>query len=180
MLRAASFIRAAAILGDPNRPLPFELAVLTSEQRHLRRKAIELVHGGRVLVDLPEAAVLDHQDVLVIDDGRHVEIIAAEEELYDIRAAGPVQLAELAWHIGNRHLAAQIEERRILILPDPVIRTMLEGLGATVADAVEIFSPVRGAYSGGSHGHGHHHDHSHDHGHADPASDHHAHAHPHD
>jgi urease accessory protein len=170
MLRAASFIRAAVILGDPNRPLPFDLAVLTSEQRHLRRKAIELVHGGKVLVDLPEAAVLDHQDVLVIDDGRHVEIIAAEEE----------QLAELAWHIGNRHLAAQIEERRILILPDPVIRTMLEGLGATVADTVEIFSPVRGAYSGGSHGHGHHHDHSHDPGHVDPASDHHAHAHPHD
>jgi urease accessory protein len=176
MLRAASFIRAAVILGDPNRPLPFDLAVLTSEQRHLRRKAIELVHGGKVLVDLPEAAVLDHQDVLVLDDGRHVEIIAAEEELYDIRTAGPVQLAELAWHIGNRHLAAQIEERRILILPDPVIRTMLEGLGATVADTVEIFSPVRGAYSGGSHGHSH----PHDHGHADPASDRHTHVHPHD
>jgi urease accessory protein len=176
MLRAASFIRAAVILGDPGRPLPFDLAVLTSEQRHLRRKAIELVHGGKVLVDLPEAAVLDHQDVLVLDDGRHVEIIAAEEELYDIRAAGPVQLAELAWHIGNRHLAAQIEERRILILPDPVIRTMLEGLGATVTDTVEIFTPVRGAYSGGSHGHSH----PHDHGHADPASDRHTHVHPHD
>lgn len=159
MLRAASFIRAAGVLGDPNRPLPFDLAVLTSEERHLRRKTIELVHGERLLVDFPEPVVLDHQDVLVLDDGRHVEIIAAEEELYEIRAAGPVQLTELAWHIGNRHLAAQIEEHRILILPDPVIKAMLEGLGALVTDTVEIFSPVRGAYSG--HGHSHAHAHAH-------------------
>jgi urease accessory protein len=160
MLRAVSFIRAADVLGDPNRPLPFDLAVLTSEERHLRRKAIELVHGERLLVDFPEPVVLDHQDVLVLDDGRHVEIIAAEEELYEIRADGPVQLAKLAWHIGNRHLAAQIEEHRILILPDPVIKAMLEGLGASVMETLEIFSPVRGAYSGG-HSHSHAHAHAH-------------------
>jgi urease accessory protein len=159
MLRAASFIRAAGVLGDPNRSLPFDLAVLTSEERHLRRKTIELVHGERLLVDFPEPVVLDHQDVLVLDDGRHVEIIAAEEGLYEIRAAGPVQLTELAWHIGNRHLAAQIEEHRILILPDPVIKAMLEGLGALVTDTVAIFSPARGAYSG--HGHSHAHAHAH-------------------
>jgi urease accessory protein len=159
MLRAISFIRAADALGDPNPPLPVDLAVLNSEERHLRRKAIELVHGEKLLVDFPEPVVLEHQDVLVLDDGRHVEIIAAEEELYEIRAADPVQLTALAWHIGNRHLAAQIEEHRILILPDPVIKTMLEGLGATVTDTVEIFRPVRGAYSGG-HGHSHAHAHA--------------------
>jgi urease accessory protein len=159
MLRAISFIRAADALGDPNRPLPVDLAALTSEERHLRRKTIELVHGERLLVDFPEPVVLEHQDVLVLDDGRHVEIIAAEEELYEIRSAGPVQLTALAWHIGNRHLAAQIEKHRILILPDPVIKAMLEGLGATVAETVEIFSPVRGAYSG--HGHSHAHAHAH-------------------
>ena len=41
-----------------------------------------------------------------------------------------MHLAELAWHIGNRHLAAAIEAERILILRDHVIRAMLEGLGA--------------------------------------------------
>jgi urease accessory protein len=169
MLRAASFIRAAGVLGDPNRPLPFDLAVLTSEERHLRRRTIELVHGERLLIDFPEPVVLEHQDVLVLDGGRHVEIIAAEEELYEIRANGPVQLTALAWHMGNRHLGAQIEEHRILILPDPVIKTMLEGLGASVTDTVEIFSPVRGAYSG----HGHSHVHAHVHaGHSTPAHSH--------
>ncbi len=59
-----------------------------------------------------------------------------------------MHLAELAWHIGNRHLAAAIEADRILILRDHVIKAMLEGLGATVTDIVEPFTPVRGAYSG--------------------------------
>jgi urease accessory protein len=136
-------------------------AVLLHDERHLRRRAIELDDGGKVLVDLPEAVSLGDGDRLVLEDGRHIEIIAAPEELYDIRARDAVHLAELAWHIGNRHLAAAIAADRILILRDHVIKGMLEGLGATVTDVVEPFSPVRGAYSG--HGHSHDHNHGHDH-----------------
>ncbi|MFH1794774.1 MAG: urease accessory protein UreE [Pseudomonadota bacterium] len=170
MPRAGSVIRAADL--GPDRVIPYDLAVLDHEERHLRRRVVELVHGDKILVDLPEPVHLDDRDVLVLDDGRHAEIIAAEEEVYDIRAKGPVHLAELAWHIGNRHLSAQIEEHRILILRDHVIKAMLEGLGATVTEVSEPFHPVRGAYSGGhahghDHGHGHDHDHGHDHGHGE-------------
>jgi urease accessory protein len=173
MLRANSLIRAADIMADPGRKLPFDLAVLTHDERHMRRKVIELVHGDRVLVDFPQAVTFEHQDILVLDDGRHAEIISAEEELYDIRGRDAVHLAELAWHIGNRHLAAAIEPARILILRDHVIKAMLEGLGATVTDTLESFSPLRGAYSGHAaqaHDHGHH-GHQHDHGHHDHAHD---------
>lgn len=97
--------------------------------------------------------------------------VAAPEEVYDIRARDAVHLTELAWHIGNRHLAAAIEAHRILILRDHVIKAMLEGLGATVSEVSQPFSPVRGAYSGHGHDHSHdhhghdHHDHDHAHGH---------------
>lgn len=158
-------------------------AVLAHDERHLRRRAVELVDGGKVLVDLLEPVTLSDGDRLVLEDGRQIEIGAAPEELYDIRAQDAVHLAELAWHIGNRHLAAAISAERILILRDHVIRDMLEGLGATVSDIVEPFSPVRGAYSGHGHGHDHHRpdhhgsDHSHDHhGHG---HDHHGHGHDH-
>ncbi len=141
-------------------------AVLAHDERHLRRRAIDLAEGSveenKVLVDLPEPMTLAQGDRLVLEDGRQIEIVAAPEELHDIRARDAVHLAELAWHIGNRHLAAAIEARRILILRDHVIKAMLEGLGATVTDVVEPFSPVRGAYSGHGHGHGHDH-HRHDH-----------------
>jgi urease accessory protein len=157
--RAVSVVPAGGTTGDVAGK-----AVLPHDERHLRRRAVELTDGGKVLVDLPEPVTLADGDRLVLEDGRQIEIAAAPEELYDIRARDSVHLAELAWHIGNRHLAAAIEAERILILRDHVIKAMLEGLGATVTDIVEPFSPVRGAYSGhGSHDHDHGHGHGHDH-----------------
>ncbi|MGO4638952.1 urease accessory protein UreE [Mesorhizobium sp. 2RAF45] len=167
------FPRAVTVLlaGEAGAAAPFAKAVLAHDERHLRRRAIELSDGSKVLVDLPEPVALNDGDRLVLEDGRHVEIIAAPEEVYDIRARDGVHLTELAWHIGNRHLAAGIEADRIVILRDHVIKAMLEGLGATVREVSEPFKPVRGAYSG--HGDGHGHDHGHDHSHAE------AHAHSH-
>src|SRR5690606_37151218 len=129
--------------------------------------SIALEGGEKVLVDFAEPVVLEHGDRLVLDDGREIEIRAASEDLYEIRGRDPLHIAELAWHIGNRHLAAQIETDRILILRDHVIKAMLEGLGATVTDVTAIFSPLRGAYSGGHshHDHDHHHGHEHNHDH---------------
>ena len=60
-------------------------------------------------------------------------------------------LVELAWHIGNRHLAAEIGERRILLRRDRIIRAMLEQLGATVYDVTEPFVPAHGAYHAHDH-----------------------------
>jgi urease accessory protein len=153
MLRAGSFIRA----GDPvsGSATPFDHAVLDHDERHLRRKLIELAHGGSVLVDLPEAVRLRHGDLLVLDDGRLAGIVAADEELLAVTGRDAVHLAELAWHIGNRHQAARIEASRILIPRDRVLRAMLEGLGAGLEDAVGPFEPLGGAYSAAGHSHRH-------------------------
>ncbi|MCV3239510.1 urease accessory protein UreE [Mesorhizobium sp. ZC-5] len=153
--------------GEAGTAAPDGRAVLAHDERHLRRRVVELADGGKVLVDLPEPVALNNRDRLLLEDGRQVEIVAAEEELYAVRARNPVHLVELAWHIGNRHLAAQIEENRLVILRDHVIKAMLQGLGATVTDVVEPFSPARGAYSGHDHGHSHGHDHSDGHGHGE-------------
>ncbi len=164
MMRAEKFLRAAELAEDGGSS--FDSAVLTHDQRHLRRKLVRLQSGDAVLVDFPRAAALGGGDMLVLDDGRRIGIVAADEQLYDIRARDARHLAELAWHIGNRHLAAAIGVDRILIQRDHVIKAMLEGLGAAVADVVQPFEPVRGAYSG--HGHaeaGHHHAHAGPHGH---------------
>ena len=172
------FPRAVSVLspGEAGATAPYAGAVLAHDERHLRRRAIELADGSKVLVDLPEAVALNDGDRLVLEDGRHVEIVAAEEPLYDIRARDAVHLSELAWHIGNRHLAASIEAGRILILRDHVIKAMLEGLGATVEDVSEPFKPVRGAYSAQG-GHGHDHGHSHAEAHAHSHAEAHSHAH---
>ncbi|RUX97559.1 MULTISPECIES: urease accessory protein UreE [unclassified Mesorhizobium] len=175
------FPRAISVLtpGNAGTTLPSGRAVLAHDERHLRRRAIELADGSKVLVDLPEPVALNDGDRLVLEDGGHIEIIAAPEDVYDIRARDSVHLAELAWHIGNRHLAASIEAGRILILRDHVIKAMLEGLGATVIDVSEPFKPVRGAYSGQSHDHGHAHAHNHAEAHSHSHSESHSHSHSH-
>ncbi|MET0169089.1 MAG: urease accessory protein UreE [Aliihoeflea sp.] len=138
---------------------------LAHDERHLRRKLLILDTGARVLVDLPQPVAFGAGDCLLLDTGHLAEVKAANEDLLEIRPRDRLHLIELAWHIGNRHLAAQIEEDCILILRDHVIEAMLEGLGAAVVHVRTGFEPVRGAYSGKAHGHDHHHSHDHSHGH---------------
>ena len=146
---------------------PLDVIVLTHDERHLRRKLLHMAHDDVVMLDLKEPIILEHGDLLELENGGgYVEIIAAEEPLLEIRARNAVHQVELAWHLGNRHLAAQIEEQRILIERDHVIKPMLERLGATVTEISEPFQPVHGAYhSHGSHDHGHGHGGQHTHGH---------------
>jgi urease accessory protein len=151
-------LRATAVTSEPG-PMPFDIVVLTHDERHLRRKLLTLQHGDQLLVDLPEPVMLAHGDRLVLDDGRHAEVVAAEEALLEVRAGDSEALMTIAWHIGNRHLPAQIEAGRILVARDHVIEAMLLGLGASVREISEPFQPVRGAYHGHGHGHGEHHDH---------------------
>lgn len=132
----------------------FELCVLTYEERFLRRKVIETAQGAKLLVDLEHTTSLDHGDAFLLDDGRQIEVFAADEYLFAVTG----DLVKLAWHIGNRHTPCQIEEHRLVIQRDPVIGHMLEHLGATVTEVFEAFIPEGGAY-------GHGRTHSHDHGH---------------
>ena len=104
--------------------------------------------------------------MLQLDDGRLIAIAAANEALASITCAAPGGLVRIAWHIGNRHLPAQIERDRILIGRDHVIKDMLTGLGASVADVTEPFHPEPGAYHSHTSGHSHQaHSHSHSHSH---------------
>jgi len=80
-----------------------------------------------------------------------VEVKAADEDLVEIRGRDAASFARLAWHLGNRHLPAQIEGDHILIRDDHVIVDMLRGLGADVRKVRSPFDPEGGAY--GQHNH---------------------------
>ena len=146
---------------------------LDETARHRRRMvmvsdAIDGALGIEFLLDLPEATMLRHGEGLLLDDGRVIMVIAEPEALYAVFGASPRHLLSLAWQIGNRHLAAEILGNRIIIRKDPVMKEMLEGLGARVMDIYAPFTPEGGAY-GGRHN-------PHDHGHGQD-SDHHGHKH---
>jgi urease accessory protein len=144
-LRATSFARASFVTEKPWAKISLE-----TQERHLRRKLLSLADGSEVLVDLDKTVKLEDGDCLVLDDGRLLQIAALPEDLLEVRGHDATHLARLAWHIGNRHLEAQIEAARILIRPDHVIAQMLVGQGAVVSKTREVFSPEHGAYA---HGH---------------------------
>ena len=121
---------------------------LSAQDRHLRRKLLVTEGGAEIMVDLPLSIFIEDGDHLELENGTYLEIRAAEEELLEVRGVSPAHVVTLAWHIGNRHLAAQLEWDRILILNDSIIALMLEKLGARVQVVHEQFSPERGAYHG--------------------------------
>ena len=138
---------------------------LDYEERHRRRRVYTTERGLALLLDEAEPVVLRDGDALECTDGLWVRIEAAHEQVVEVTAGPHTSLARLAWHIGNRHLPAEIHDGRMLIRDDHVIVHMLEGLGATVRRVQAAFTPESGAYAGTGHGHGHGHDHAHDHHH---------------
>lgn len=144
---------------------PADTITLDGTDRHRRRVRLTSDGGVAFLLDLPRARLLRHGDGLVLGDGRVIAVRAVPEPLMEVRGRDRRHLLALAWQIGNRHLAAQIEPDRILIRRDHVIAGMLEGLGATLAEVTEPFDPEGGAYGDAHHGHHHAHDahHAHDH-----------------
>jgi len=160
-------IRATKVLsrGSWHEPAA-DTVVLDFDQRHRRRFGMTGRNGTDFLLDLPEAVALRHGDGLSLEDGRIIAVEAEPEPLAEIAAEDALHLLRLAWHIGNRHLPAQISEDRLLIRRDHVIEEMIIGLGGKVAHVEAPFDPEGGAYAHGGHGHPDHHDHAdHSHGH---------------
>ena len=112
-------------------------------------------NGIEFVLDLERARLLRDGEGIVLEDGRIIEVVAAPEALFEVTGGDHRHLLALAWQIGNRHLAAQILEDRILIRRDQVIATMLEGLGAKIRDVTAPFDPEGGAYGDHSHEHIH-------------------------
>ncbi len=130
-----------------------ETCTLSYEDRFLRRRVLATDAGEKFLVDLPHTTSLDDGDCFALGDGTLVEVKAAQEALLEITAP---DLLPLVWHIGNRHCPAQIEQARVLVQPDHVIRDLMERLGAQVREIHAPFAPEGGAYGHGrTHGHSH-------------------------
>jgi urease accessory protein len=139
-----------------------DTVVLDYDQRHRRRLAMKGANGTEFLLDLAQAIALRDGDALVLDDQRIVTVKAAPEPLTEITAHSPSELLRVAWHLGNRHLPAQLDGTRIRIRRDHVIEQMVAGLHAHIRHIEAPFDPEGGAYAAGHHHHhddGHHHDH---------------------
>ena len=120
---------------------------LVFDDRHRRRLLMTDDGGETFMLDLPHAVLLADGDGLELEGGGFITVIAAEEDVAEIHCATPEELARIAWHIGNRHMAVQIISGGLRLPWDHVLVEMLIGLGAKVEKCRASFHPEGGAYA---------------------------------
>jgi urease accessory protein len=159
MPRATSVLAAA---DRHDRPV-VDTVILDYTQRSTQKITVAGVKGGAFEIDLHQPARLRTDDLLLLEDGSLVEVVAAPEPLIEARAADVAALSRLAWHLGGRHILVQVLPNRIRARREPAVEALLKSLGAKVTMIEAPFEPEGGAYAS-SHGHGHpHFDHGHHH-----------------
>jgi urease accessory protein len=151
-------VRKAAV------PADLEPSVtLTWEQRTRSRLRVELDDGRTAGILLPRGSSLRDGDGLESEEGLRVRVRAAPETLSRVESTDALLLARVCYHLGNRHVALQIEPGRLSYLHDHVLDDLVRGLGLAVRVQSAPFEPEPGAYGGSAQGHehgaGHHHDH---------------------
>lgn len=172
MLRANTLIRRAAVR-------PERVADTVTLAHAARRLSGETTLQGATLAftaALPKPAELEDGDALRLEDGRLVQVRAAEEALLSVRAENPARLLRLAWQLGSNHVAAEIAGDGLHVPDTPVNAELVRGLGGVAEPTTRTFRPER-AVEAHDHAHcGHdHHAHDHHHGHDDHDHGHHHH-----
>jgi urease accessory protein len=127
-------------------------AHLEFESRSRSRLLLNLDNGEQGALVVARGRVLRGGDTVTLEDGRTVEIIAADEPLLQAESSDHLLITRAAYHLGNRHVAVQFLENGLRFLADHVLGEMVRGLGLRVTALVAPFEPEGGAYG---HGHAH-------------------------
>ncbi len=151
--------QATAVIPAGYWPKAQEVGTVTLIYADRCRRRIRLTDdsGQPFLLDLERPARLADGDGLQMMGNGFIRVVAAPEQVLEVKARDARHLARLAWHVGNRHTAAEIVDgERLRIVDDAVLRAMLKGLGADLSLVEAPFHPEGGAYAAGdTHGHEH-------------------------
>ena len=146
MSRAIARLAAGEAGGRPVR----DALLLDHSQRKAPSGIVTGLRGSEVELALPRGIALVHDDLLLLDDGGVVEIVARPEPLIEIRAADASVLARAAWLLGDHHIPAELSERRLRVLRSDAIAPLLAPLGVKLGEIEAPFEPEGGAYHHGA------------------------------
>jgi urease accessory protein len=123
------------------------VVVLSAEERLRSRYRCQTQDGTELLLSLPRGTVLHEGDLLTTETvDWWVRVLAKAEPVLKVEAKSPLDLLRVTYHLGNRHVPLEVTAKALKLSPDPVLREMLEHLGATVTESIEPFYPEMGAY----------------------------------
>ncbi|MFQ6540255.1 MULTISPECIES: urease accessory protein UreE [Aphanothece] len=144
-------------LGDGDGRKPSLRLALSADERRRLRGLRRSVCGRPLLLQLPRGEALQPGELLA-DGGLEqvVRVEAAPEPLLRVEAPSGLALLQACYHLGNRHVAIEIQAGELRLLEDPVLAHLLEHRGLTLTPIVAPFLPEFGAYATGDR---HPHDH---------------------
>ena len=132
--------------------------VLDWDTRQKSRFDTEDSQGRHLGVFLPRGTVVRGGDVLVAEDGSLVKVIATPQPVLVVRPCAehgsPFDLLRAAYHLGNRHVALELQADLLQLAPDHVLADMLRQMHLLVTEELAPFEPEAGAYAAGGHAHG--------------------------
>jgi len=136
------------------------------DTRRKSRFAATDSQGRELAVFLARGTVVRGGDVLVCEDGSLVRVLAKEQPVLVVRRCaehgGTADLLRAAYHLGNRHVALEVQAERLQLEPDHVLAELLRHMHLLVNEELAPFEPEGGAY-GHEQAHGHEHEHTHGH-----------------
>jgi urease accessory protein len=132
---------------------PTDRLVLPWELRRKSRLRATTAAGAPIGIFLPRGTTLLVGSLLRASDGQIIIVEAAREDVSTIRAADPVLLARVAYHLGNRHVRAQIGAGYVRYRHDRSVDGLLRDLGASVTLEEAPFEPERGTVERHDHDH---------------------------
>jgi urease accessory protein len=141
--------------GQPAQGQVDDHLILPYDLRQKTRQRVRLKCGREARLSLPRGTVLRNGDLLTSEDGLRLGVVAAPERVSVARIDDALLLARIAYHLGNRHVAVQVMQDRLIYLHDHVLDDMVRGLGASIEVTTGPFEPEEGAYHGTGHSHSH-------------------------
>jgi len=113
--------------------------VLTWEERAKTRQRVTTQSGREVAIKLPTGTRLPTGTPLFLGEGFHVEVIAADEDVWMIHAADAGTLVRVAYEIGNRHFPIEIGDGWVAVRYDHTLAELWERLGVAAERATRPF-----------------------------------------
>lgn len=106
-----------------------ERLVLTWEQRSKTRQRVTTDGGREIVIKLATGTRLPPGTIVWAGEGVHVEVAAADEDVWLMRSADAQTLARVAYEIGNRHFPIEIGPAWVAVLYDHTLAELWARLG---------------------------------------------------
>jgi urease accessory protein len=145
------FTRHLGVSNDGTQQLEL---VLDHDQRRRVRARVTASNGIEVGLVLPRGTVLRDGHHLATKQDQRALVRAAAEHVCVVVAHDSLQLAKVAYHLGNRHASVQFGSDCLYFLQDSSLARLCESLGGRVTEQWRSFDPEVLSNSAHYHSHG--------------------------